>query len=509
MIKRTLKSIPALLLVLALLIPQSVSAAGKLTVTTVSGQKGEQVAVEVLLTGSNVCAANFDVSYDSEKLELVTAEPEEGTWWGSVNAVRPGTVRVAVANATPLSGVVVCRLSFKVLETTPAAGTAVTITNARLYDENGDSTDVNLSFGSVRRDCVWYALKNADTVEGQGVRAEVHMSGTMQPCGGSFTVAYDPDVLRVTGVLALDGLEHSAMTYNTDESGIVRIAFAGTRAVESGALCAVLFRAVGTAGTTTGVELSDVRAYDENAEAMDTEVTSGDISIVLPTEADPKLWVVGGAMNEDGSAVASVVLQGRGKVCGGLATLFYDPSMAVEIRAERGVEYRLEEGTIHLSWAREAPAGDAEMLLTVTFLEAVESALTFDSNVRVYDSESQRIGVVDIRPGAITAVERVHLTVEEVVVETEEEKSEVSVTVDLADAAFFSEEEKIETVTPMLALYKNGQLIGIHVPDASQLDSGVAELSLSATADTAITDYAVFFAGDDTMPLCAALRPTE
>jgi len=507
--KGKLKCIPALLLVLALLIPQRVSAAGRLTVTTVSGEKGEQVAVEVLLTGDDVCSGNFDVCYDSEVLTLITAETGEGNWLSTANEIKRGTVRVGFAQTTLLTDVVLCRLIFEVLDTTPAGGTAVTITNARLYNENAKPTDVRLTFGSVSRDCVWYTLKNADTVEGQGVRAEVHMSGTMQPCGGNFVLTYDPAILHVTGVLTLDGLDNSQMTYNLDEPGIVRVAFAGTRPVSSGALCAVLFRAVGTAGTTAMVELQEVRSYDENANSMDTEVSSGEISIVLPTEADPKLWVVGGAMNEDGSATASVVLQGRGKVCGGQATLLFDDTMDVKIQAERGVEYHREEGGIHLSWARETPASEAETLLTVTFPEAIESALTFDGNVRVYDSESAQIGVVDIRPGAITTRERIHVTVEEVVVETEEEMSEVSITVDLADAAFFNEEEKTETITPMLALYKNGQLIGIEVPDPTRLDNGVAELSLSAAADTAITDYAVFFAGDDTMPLCAALCSEE
>lgn len=504
-----LKCIPALMLVLALLIPQRVSAAGKLTVTTVSGEKGERVAIEILLTGDDVCSGNFDVCYDSEVLTLVSTETGEGNWLGTANEIRHGTVRVGFAQTTPLTNAVLCRLIFEVLDTTPASGTAITIANARLYNENAKPTEVRLSFGSVSRDCVWYTLKNADTVEGQGVRAEVHMSGTMQPCGGNFVLTYNPDILHVTGILPLDGVNNSQMTYNLDEPGIVRIAFAGSRPVSPGALCAVLFRAVGTAGTTAAVELSEVRAYDEDALPMDTEVSSGEISIVLPTEADPKLWVVGGAIDENGSASASIVLQGRGKVCGGQATLLYDNAMDVEIHAERGVEYHQEEGAIHLSWARETPASEAEMLLTVTFPEAIECPLTFDSNVRVYNSDSERIGVVDIRPGAISTGERLHVTVEEVIVETEEEKSEVSITVDLADAAFFSVEEKTETVTPMLALYKNGQLIGIDVPKPTRLDNGVAELSLSAEADTAITDYAVFFAGDDTMPLCTALCPEE
>lgn len=495
----------ALLLTLVLTVPQGIYAAGVLTVTTVSGETGEQVAVEVCLTGDDVCSGNFQVRFDSEKLELISAQKGDGNWLGTVNEKEDGVVLVGFAQTTPLTEAVLCRLTFQVQENTPAEGTKITIENARLYNEDAKLTETTLKFGKVSRDCVWFTLKNADTVEGQGVRAEVHMSGTMQPCGGNFTLTYDTQVLRVTGVLPLDGLESSRMTYNLDEEGVVRIAFAGTQPVSGGVLCAVLFRAVGTAGTTTAVELSEVRAYDENSKAMDTEVSSGDIQIVVPTEADPKLWVVGGALNEDGTATASIVLQGRGKVCGGQCTLQYDQAMELEIRAESGVEYRQEAGKIHVSWAKESPASDVETLLTIEFKNAVASDLTFDSDVRVYDADSKQIGVVDIRSGAITAMERVHLTVDEVVVETEEEKSEVSITIDLADATYFSEEQ-VSAVTPMLALYKDGKLIGIDVSPVSEMSGGVAEISLSATSKAAITDYAVFVADAGAIPLCEAIR---
>ena len=71
------------------------------------------------------------------------------------------------------------------------------------------------------------------------------------------------------------------------------------------------------------------------------------------------------------------------------------------IQAERGVEYSQQAGEIHVSWAKETPVSGAETLITVTFENAVESALIFDGNVRVYNENSERIGVVDIRPGAI------------------------------------------------------------------------------------------------------------
>ena len=503
--KHTIQRTLALLLALVFLIPQGISAEGTLTVTSVSGKNGEQAAVEVLLTGDDVCSGNFDVCFDNDSLELVSATKGNGSWLGTLNEKAPGVVRVSFAQAEPLSDVILCRLVFEVTGNTSAEGSPVRIENARLYDADAELTDTKLQFGSVTRECVWFTLENTDTVEGQDVRAQIRMTGALQPCGGNFTLTYDTTGLKATDVIPLEGLDHCQVQWNLEEEGIVRISFAGEQPVDDGVLCAVVFKNKGSAGNTTKLELSEVRAYDQDSKAMDTAISNGEIQVVQPTEADPKLWVVGGALNEDGTATASIVLQGRGKVCGGQCTLVYDPSMDVEIEEGYGVEYRKDAGKIHVSWAKESPAIDAETLITFKFNNAIESVLTFDSNVRVYDEKSEQIGVVDIRSGSITASERVHLVVENLAVEAEEERSEVSVTIDLADTAYFSEDQ-IDTLTPMLALYKNDQLIKIDVSPVSGLDDGVAEISLSATADTKITDYAVFIAGNGAMPLCGAIR---
>jgi hypothetical protein len=495
----------ALTLALTLLLPQYICAAGRLTVTSVSGKRGEQVAVEVCLTGDDVCSGNFNIRFDSDSLQLVSAAKGDGSWFGSVNEKEAGLVRVSFAQTEPLTDAVLCRLIFQVTADTPAQGTTVSIDSTRLYNAASKLVDSSLEFGTVTRDCAWFTLACGDTVEGQSVRAEISMIGTLQPCGGNFTLTYDANVLRATGVLALNALNGRQMTYNLEEEGVVRIAFAGDQPVKNGKLCAVIFQAIGTAGSTTELELTDIRAYDENSNAMDTAVSSGWIDVVIPSEADPKLWVVGGSLNDDGTASASILLQGRGEVCGGQFSLTYDPSISVEIQAESGVEYRQEAGVLHVSWASETPSVAAKTLITIHFSNAFESELTFGGNVRVYDSESKQIGVVDIRSGAITAAEQVHLTVDDAEVVSSDTGSEVSVSVDLADANFFTEEQ-VSQVTPMLALYHNGRLLGITVASPTALDNGIAEVSLSASADTEVSGYTVFVAGNTSIPLCTAVR---
>ena len=72
--KQKIRCALALLLALVLIIPHGIYAAGTLTVTTVSGKKGENVVVEVCLSGDDVCSGNFNVRFDSDTLQLVSAQ---------------------------------------------------------------------------------------------------------------------------------------------------------------------------------------------------------------------------------------------------------------------------------------------------------------------------------------------------------------------------------------------------------------------------------------------------
>ena len=79
------------------------------------------------------------------------------------------------------------------------------------------------------------------------------------------------------------------------------------------------------------VRLTDVRLYDENSQPLDTSVTDGTISVTAPSSRDPKLWIVGGALQDDGTATVAVVLQGQGVTCGGNFDLCFDSSMKAAI----------------------------------------------------------------------------------------------------------------------------------------------------------------------------------
>jgi hypothetical protein len=499
----------ALLLALLLLLSQTALGAGTVSVSSVSGKTGELAAVEVRLTGDDVCSGNFTICFDSDSLQLVSAARADGSWFGYVNETGPGRVRVSFAQTTPLTDALLCVLSFRITANTAPQGSAVTVENLRLYDGDGQTVGGSVQTGAVTRQCAWFHLDSAETVAGQSARVEVSLDGGMLPAGGNFTVNYDPDVLEPTAVLALDGLGGAALDYSLTTPGAVRISYAASEAIPGGRLCAVIFRAVGGAETGAQLTLTDVRAYDENSEPVDTAVTAGSVRVVAATDKAPKLWVVGGALNEDGTATVSVVLQGRGQICGGDFTLKYAGGITV-IQTASGVETQAEDGALRVSWASATPALEELTLVTLTLSGGAEGkAVDFGSDVRLYDSGSTQVSVVDIRPGTLTAQGQVSVQMAESTVAATASGTRVTVEVDLADVGLYTD-QPLKTVTPILALYADGRLAGLAMEDGAALSGGVAELSLTAKSTAAVTEYKVFLldAAQSATPLCPALGET-
>ena len=278
--------------------------------------------------------------------------------------------------------------------------------------------------------------------------------------------------------------------------------------MENGRFCAVIFEAVGEAESNTELTLTEIRLRDENEKLLDHAVAVGSVSIQMPGEADPKLWVVGGAIEENGGATVSVVLQGSRRVSGGQFSLSFDAAMQAEIKGGTDVICSEENGTVKLAWAGVEPEADKRTLLTIHFAAPKEgSAIRFGSDVRLYDSNDKQIGVVDIRPAEITAVSRVTAMVDEIKVESKGEVTEVTAVVDFADASFYTE-TPTERVVPMMAVYENGRMTGIVRADSLALSEGTAEAALSVNAKGGFDDCQVFLVSDDAavQPLCAALQ---
>lgn len=497
----------ALLLFGAAAAPQQVLAAGTLTISSVSGARGEVVEVSVALKSDDVYSGSFEIRYDSAALEFVESRTALPACF--INEAEKGTVSVSLASAAEtISDAVLCTLTFRITADTPAGGSEVTVGRVRLYTKGGVRTEAEFTAGSVARKIARLSLENSETAAHQAVGVTVRLEGGLRAAGGNFTFAYDPACLTVGSVQALDGLKGAAMSYHVIKPGVLRVSFSAVQAVPDGELCTVILQTKTAVPQESGVRLTDVRLYDERAVLLDAEAADGTVRVNVPSDRAPKLWVVGGALQSDGTAAAAVVFQGRGAACGGNLTLCFDPEMTATVSSPCGAQVvQQEAGKIMISWSSVLPYDGEQQLLTVSFANAAEGKRLELNAVRVYDEQGKDM-VTDVRPAVIGARERVTAAIDEKNCSVEESASgkRYTVAVDVADLRHFSG-ETVSSLAPMLALYEDGRLVAMTIAEESALHGGVSELSLAAETKENVTAVRVFLleAGGGYSPLCAAL----
>ena len=141
--KRTLLILSALLLAVSLAAPAKAYAEEEETVRiqvdTVSGEKGDQVDLPVLLGDcKDVDSAQFDLNYDSTALEFVSMTPGDlfAAQYTVINTDTPGRIRAACASALGLTSAgTLMTLRFRLLTDT---GSAVTLSNAIITRVDAD-----------------------------------------------------------------------------------------------------------------------------------------------------------------------------------------------------------------------------------------------------------------------------------------------------------------------------------------------------------------------------------
>lgn len=493
--------------------PQQVFAAGTVEISTVSGAKGEVVDVTVGLKSDDVYSGNFTIRYDSKVLELVSANSEAApSIYCVVNGADEGTVRVTFTGvAEPIKDTVLCKLVFRITADTPTGGSAVSAEQLRLYNANGVPVDASAIAGSVAKKVAHLSLSSSKTAEYQAVGVTVRLDGGLHAAGGSFTFTYDPKCFQVRSVQALDSLKGAVMTYNVKKDGVLSVAFSSTKEIADGNLCTIVLQTISKEQADSAVRLTDVRLYDENSQPLDTSVTDGTISVTAPSSRDPKLWIVGGALQDDGTATVAVVLQGRGVTYGGNFELRFGSSMTAEvISSAAGCQVNSESGKLRVSWASALPYTDEQQLMVIKFSNVQgEQKIGVDA-VKLFGVGDTPIDVVDVRPATIEKHDSVTAVVDKKKCSVDESASgkRYTVAVDVADLQHFSSGNAVSTVEPMLALYQGGRLVGLSAAGTMTLTGGVGELSLSAAAKEDVTEMRVFLmdAGGDYSPLCAALQ---
>ena len=268
-----------------------------------------------------------------------------------------------------------------------------------------------------------------------------------------------------------------------------------------------MFRTVGTAGDTSAVTLTDVRMYDTDGKSIDSSAEDGSVDVVLPSDRAPKLWAVGGAIQPDGSAVVSVVLQGRGIVCGGSFTLTYDQSLSVQAEPAGGCQINAEPGKIRASFASATPVADQVSLLKLTIQNAVPGAIDL-SNAIFRDDSGSRIAAADVRPTTLSYTTSAAAFAGTLRADTSAGQTQYLLDVDVSDMRAGTPEARTE-FTCLLALYDSDSLMeGLSVQKIAASDTGVNELTLTASASKTPAYAKVFLLSDASagLPLCGALQ---
>lgn len=502
--KRLFSWLFALTLLLALCTPFAQAEGRVLAVTSASGRAGETVSIQVSLTGS-AYSGRFELAYDPAELELLQWSGIDGAFC-VFNHEQPGLLLMTFASTAALENTGLCTLKFRISASTPETGSALTLKSFRLYDETSTFLAASVENGAVSRSAARLTLSREQTAERQSVRMTVKLEGTLSPAGGNFTLQYDPDCLQLTSVLKLHP-SAVLLTWNEPEPGTVHVSFSGTQLLPAGELCAAMFRTVGTAGDTSAVTLTDVRMYDADGKSLDASAEDGSIDVVLPSDRAPKLWAVGGAIQPDGSAVVSVILQGRGIVCGGSFTLTYDPSLSVQTEPAGGCQINAEPGKIRASFASATPVADQTTLLRIVIQNAVPGGIDLSDAVFRDDSGS-RIAVADVRPTTLSRTSSAAAFAGALRADTIDGQTQYLLDVDVSDMQAGTPEARSE-FTCLLALYgSDGQLEGLTVQKITAAASGVNELTLTASGAETPSYAKVFLLTDASacLPLCGALR---
>ena len=491
-----------------------------LQVGTGGAARGETFTLEVTLSGGQaVWGGGLEAVYDPDALTLLQIEAGglmEGVLFQSNPAYTGSSARITFAGTAPLEPEgTVCTLTFQVKADAPLGNTPVALAGVRLYDENAQACPVTTVDGQGQ---AWYsglAVQSAEGVRGQSVRVELALEGELDPAGGGFTIVYDPEQMTAGSVVAAPLLQGYSLVSNEAEPGRIRVTWAGSRALESrGTFCTVTFHISQQAGGAPKIALENLRAYDEDARALSTAATAGEVTLLTPTESSPKIWIVGGAIDPAAkTASVDVVLEGRGTICGGRFTLSYPTGSCTlidtQIQAVNGVVNLDTPGTVLFSWADTMPVSGSQALLRLEFqMESVAAVPLELSQAQMFYSDGSAAVNVDIRSGKLLPDS---LTYQAPVVDTAtvtfrgDGQTQVEAVLDVAAAQLpsnpLARSAFAGTDAPrslMVAFYEGGQLKSLSQQElAITLDeNGIAQITLSAACAGTADQLRLFLLGE-------------
>lgn len=500
-----------------------------LAVSSVTGEKGGEVAVQVTLNGGQIGGGGFDIRYNNSVLTLKSAAA--GTFENVLVIVNrkyaENVARVSLAGSAALPAeCVLLTLTFTVSATAQPGAYPVELENVRLYqasaaDQNPVAVTPQLQNGGVTVPCVKLRVNTVEAAAMQSVKVQILLEEGLYPAGGGFTVTYDTAGLTAGEVARGSALPaSSALVKNVDQSkGKIVISWAGDTSAQKGVLCTLTFAVSASASGELPISLSAVSMYDTTPSAMDWSVTNGAVKIVTASEKSPKLWVVGGLAEADGTATVGIVLEGRGSICGGEFTLRYDPekcelltrelpetldAVAVVNSPLETSDNKTDAGIVKLAWAGATPSVKSQLLLVLKFRVTGSSALALEA-AKTLDARGNAVARVDLRSGAIrTGDEELQTPLMSVdSVAGTSGKTAVTATVDVANAMQFTD-QKPQNVRVFVSLYENGQMKTVEIePEGITFDeNGIASVAVDAACQGSATLMKVFFLQESTGAPC-------
>lgn len=408
----------SIVLIIASFIPLHVFAESTPIITgnTVDAQIGEKVEITFNISNADkVCGGNFNVVYDSEYLQVISAKA--GAVFSNSTPVintkyDSGKIRMTWAGLSPVeSNGEIIRVEFLVKENVPSGILNVVIENLKLYDLNTESIASKINDAEIVVKNTYLSLKPENN--GENISVSVQVSGDTIFQGGNYTLLYDNNALEPVSVGKGALLSGTTISYNLEyASNAIRVSWAGVDSVtEKGEVCKVIFKAKEGYTGNVAFEIKDVKLYDENGEALVVQTERAEFAIESIDGKIPHISIE--TVKYENEGFLSVSISENSLLCGGGIEVKYDNTLVDITNAEAGVvlngkspvintEYG--ENIIKLSWASALPMTESGELMKIYFTikEEVRGFVTFELNAQtLYNDKTENV-VATYTNGGVT-----------------------------------------------------------------------------------------------------------
>ena len=503
-------------LALALLPAPSRAAAPTLSVGTVSAGRGDEAVVEISLSRVNgVAGGSFTAVYDPDALTLLGAEA--GVGGGTVNTrYADNAVRLSFAGTAALKKAgTLLTLRFRVRGDAEPGLSAVTLERARLYDVNASPVEVTASSGGVKIPAVLLAVSSGRGIPGQSVKLDILLEEGLLPAGGRFDISYDPKVLSPGSVKAepaLGGVPVD-LSWSADEgAAAIRVSWASASSAGApGKLCTVIFSVTEDASGETAVRLEGLKCFGEDGGPVACLPSAdGTVTVERDYSSQPMLYIVGGRLEQDGSATVEIAVDGAGEVCGGSFSLAYDTgkcrltelTTVMDCAAVNPASPGEAAGTLKVSWAGDSPSLDNETVLRLRFEMLSEDPSPLELSAVVLKDRAGK-GVED----AVTVCGKagIKADLQAPVAELVDDNGSLELRAMLFDAAFCGG-DATGSARVMAVASSGGRFAGaVLAPYAAEFDhNGIARVTLdvSSAADAGTLSLLLTDADGNMIPMC-------